>query len=186
MEPPVEPIIRQIRHRQANKYLPKDRSGTILDIGCGLRAIWLRKIEFSNKIGLEIDEGNFINTNGINLIKGDITKKIPLPDESVDCVTMLAVMEHIDEESIPFALEEIHRVLKKGGRFVMTAPVHKAEAIISFLAKIYLLSHEEAEEHKEVYDPHKTVQMLKNLGFSPVELKFFELGYNSLICADKI
>ena len=52
-------------------------------------------------------------------ILGDI-KAIPLADNSVDAVICRAVLEHIDD---PFkAVAEMHRVLKTGGRCLVSLP----------------------------------------------------------------
>jgi ubiquinone/menaquinone biosynthesis C-methylase UbiE len=53
------------------------------------------------------------------IIEGTATK-IPLPAAAVDCVTVLDVLEHIDDHQA--AVREIHRVLRPGGCVVATVP----------------------------------------------------------------
>lgn len=60
-------------------------------------------------------EGN----KNAQFILGDITK-IPLPDNSVDFVFGGGVIEHL--ENVQEAINEIFRVLKKGGRSYNTVP----------------------------------------------------------------
>src|SRR3989344_2067290 len=180
MEPIVEPLIRRLRLRQAKKHFPKDRNGTWLDIGCGLRAIFLKETKFTNKIGIETDEGNFVSVpDNIKLIKGDVTKSsLPIKDNSVDVVTCIALIEHIDDDKIPYLLGEIRRVLKENGKFIMTAPMHKTEKVIKLLANLRLTSQEEMEEHKCTYNPNKIINLLKDLNFKNINLGYFELGLN--------
>jgi ubiquinone/menaquinone biosynthesis C-methylase UbiE len=53
------------------------------------------------------------------VVEGSATR-IPLPDQSFDCVTMLDVLEHVDDDHA--AITELHRVLKPGGVLVITVP----------------------------------------------------------------
>lgn len=45
-------------------------------------------------------------------------RRLPLPDASVDMVTMLDVIEHLGPDELDAALLEVHRVLRPGGLFV--------------------------------------------------------------------
>jgi ubiquinone/menaquinone biosynthesis C-methylase UbiE len=47
-------------------------------------------------------------------------KRLPFEDESFDAVLSFQVIEHVDDESL--ALEEIRRVLRRGGDFVVSVP----------------------------------------------------------------
>lgn len=53
---------------------------------------------------------------------------IPLEKESVDYLLMDQVLEHLAMNEVPMALYEVKRVLKKGGRFVITVPDFKSAA----------------------------------------------------------
>lgn len=48
--------------------------------------------------------------------------KLPFDDYFADAVICLEVLEHISDENKP--LEEIHRILKKGGRLIVSVPSH--------------------------------------------------------------
>ncbi|MBN2843954.1 MAG: class I SAM-dependent methyltransferase, partial [Sedimentisphaerales bacterium] len=47
-------------------------------------------------------------------------ESVPLDDDSVDIVSLMQVIEHIEQPSMVF--EEIFRVLKKQGLFILTTP----------------------------------------------------------------
>ncbi|MFH1472001.1 MAG: methyltransferase domain-containing protein [Nanoarchaeota archaeon] len=71
----------------------------------------------------ERDEGFLVKT--LNLagdadIISDLNKKIPLKNDSVDCVVAGEVLEHLYGTN--FFLEEVHRVLKKDGEFILSIP----------------------------------------------------------------
>lgn len=54
-----------------------------------------------------------------NFIIGDMTKS-DIPDESYDIVVSVEVLEHVEEDEK--FVNEVCRVLKPGGRFIMTTP----------------------------------------------------------------
>jgi ubiquinone/menaquinone biosynthesis C-methylase UbiE len=51
--------------------------------------------------------------------------EIPFQEKTFDCVICSEVLEHIENDGK--ALDEIYRVLKPGGVFVLTAPVHQED-----------------------------------------------------------
>jgi len=70
-------------------------------------------VEYSD-IGIEIQK-----SKGISVVWAD-TRKLPFEDESFDVVICLDVIEHIEEDFM--VIEEISRVLKCSGRFLISVP----------------------------------------------------------------
>ena len=101
------------------KYYSPKIKGTILDIGAGKMPY---RSLFSCDKYISLDSNLY---SGID-ISADITKKIPLKKESIDNVICFQVLEHIDNPKK--AVDEIFRVLKKGGNCLLTthmaAPLH--------------------------------------------------------------
>lgn len=58
----------------------------------------------------------------ITLLRGDATL-LPFPDNYFDIVTMLDVLEHVEDDLA--AVREIQRVLKPGGAFVLSVPAYQ-------------------------------------------------------------
>lgn len=52
-------------------------------------------------------------------------QKIPFADASFDTVVASEVLEHLDDRELAGAVEEIHRVLRPGGRFFGTVPARE-------------------------------------------------------------
>lgn len=104
-------------------HLPPNNA-VILDLGCstgGHVSLWRR--EGNHVIGADTDEkaiatARMSQPNTVFYLLHD--SLIPLPDNSVDVVIMLDVIEHVENEKI--TLTEIWRILKPGGRLILTTP----------------------------------------------------------------
>lgn len=99
--------------------------GILLDVGCGDgRALELLSDRFEMLIGLDITNLRLKlrrqKSRDWAFIQADGNGSIPLSSGSVDAVLANQVIEHI-LNPIRF-LKELHRVLKIGGRAVLTTP----------------------------------------------------------------
>ena len=59
----------------------------------------------------------------------DITKPIPLPNNSVDVYLSEDVFEHLDYNSLPTIINEIYRVLKPGGVLRLAMPDYRCDIL---------------------------------------------------------
>src|SRR3989344_4333341 len=118
----IDNIISKLRLR---KVLPFVKQGDIvLDFGCGYHALFLNEISHIIKkgVGVDYDVDEISHTHNIELKKLRFINKLPFPDKSFDKVFMLAVIEHLSPESGKRLMSEISRILKKGGKLVLTTP----------------------------------------------------------------
>jgi SAM-dependent methyltransferase len=97
----------------------------LFDIGCGrgtlIEALRAKAPEASYT-GLDVSEesATIAASKGIKVVKHDLAEPLPFDDGSFDVVVFGEVIEHLfDPDS---ALDEIHRVLKPGGRLIVTTP----------------------------------------------------------------
>lgn len=60
-------------------------------------------------------------------------RSLPIPDESVDVVVGIAVLHHLD---LNLAIQEVHRVLKPGGRAIFQEPVRDSR-LIKFARRVF-------------------------------------------------
>jgi ubiquinone/menaquinone biosynthesis C-methylase UbiE len=104
------------------KNVKTTKTYTYLDIGCGeggLVGFLKKKLKFNKIIACDIDITRF-KTKGVKPIKVDVNKGLPFKDGSIDIITCVELIEHI--ENFFYLIREIKRVLKKGGICILTTP----------------------------------------------------------------
>ena len=169
----LEHFLTEKRIKIADRMIPPEaRRGRLLDIGCGTHPLFLVNTEFSEKYGVDkVAEPGAASglPGGISLIRCDPEKDGTIPFESdfFDVVTMLAVFEHIEPVRLPGILAEIHRVLKPGGRYILTTPARWTDGLLRTMARLRLVSAREIEEHKDAYTHAKLRALLEGANFFP-------------------
>lgn len=94
--------------------------GKVLDVpsGEGALSYCLSRMGFGVVAG-DIDP-NFFKAPGIRCVKIDMNRPMPLEDEQFDYVACLEGIEHLEN---PFVfVRECHRILKWGGRLILSTP----------------------------------------------------------------
>lgn len=159
-EPFLEPILRQLRLHRVKKHIPK--GSVILDIGCGTKASFLKTISPYIKQGFGVDfKVKEFQIGNIQTKQLRLENNLPFADESFQVVTMLAVLEHIENERE--ILQEIHRVLIPGGKLVLTVPSVWSQPVLEFLAyKLKIVSEAEIQDHKRYYNRKKLKKVLEH------------------------
>lgn len=160
------------RYRLADALIPpRCREGRLLDIGCGKFGVFLRRTHFAEKYGIdpEVEKDEVVDhpSSRIRLVrhKTDHGNPLPFDDQFFETVTMLAVFEHILPDCLPMLLDDIHRVLKPGGVFVMTTPAARSEGFLWALAACRLVSRTEMADHKALYTARDIRRLLQDSGF---------------------
>lgn len=157
---PIDVASRRNAHDQISRSLATlQGTPTILEIGCS-SGFLLREIKSAHPdamvIGADVVHGPLDKlgqeTSGIPLIRFDITQN-PFPDKIVDVVVMVNVLEHIDDDQR--AIDEVFRLLKPGGRFVIEVPAGP---------KLFD-DYDRALNHFRRYTFRELRQKLKNAGF---------------------
>jgi ubiquinone/menaquinone biosynthesis C-methylase UbiE len=175
--------------RRQIQSVPKN--GRILDIGCGRYPLFLTTVDFSERYGLDRDLGTGENAkrDGITLVDHNIEEqnKMPFEDNYFDAVSMLAVFEHIEPNSLVAIHRDIYRILKPSGVYIMTTPAFWTDGLLRFLVKLRLLSDVSIDAHKGSYKYSDVFSILQKAHFEDGKLRFgyFELFMNLWVTATK-
>lgn len=125
------------RLRKVIELASKLSATSVLDIGCGRGTLIqaLRAASPSAKyVGIEIADslGALAGTKGIEVVKHDVSQRLPFEDETYDLVLFGEVIEHLFDPD--YTLDEIHRILKRSGTLIVTTP-----NLASWLNRLVLL-----------------------------------------------
>jgi ubiquinone/menaquinone biosynthesis C-methylase UbiE len=84
-------------------------------------------------------------------------------------------------------LREIERILKKGGRLVMTVPSKAAQPVLAFLSyRLKIISADEIREHKKYYNRDELEKLFFQTGIAIEHHRYFQLGMNNFCIVKKV
>jgi len=104
----------------------------VLDLGCGIGNILIalaERIDFTHPaLGVDVSPA-LIELGRREVAKAGLEPKVrlevapatrlPIGDEAVDAVLTSHVIKHLDDDALRKAFDEVHRVLRPGGRFLL-------------------------------------------------------------------
>ncbi len=158
----ILPLTRWLRAVNTERFMgPGQRH---LDIGCG-DGYFLKRSKCEERFGLD------------KILGDEISDRLEFPDSYFDYVTLLAVIEHVHDPA--GLIKEIARVLKPGGRLVMTTPKRASEWLINIYTR-------DIEEEHEQYFDLDTMQELVGDNFRIAGYHSFIFGLNQAFCMEKI
>src|SRR3989344_3326203 len=149
-------LIRKGLHEFIKDNLSSRELGLVVDVGAG-RAPYRGLLKCKKYVGIDIERRGDVE----NLIIADINKDIPIDSESVDVVILTEVLEHLRNPNR--AMEELCRILKPGGKLVLTTPL------------LWPL-HEEPNDFQR-FTKYGLEEILKNSGFKEFKIT----GYGNYI-----
>ena len=157
----------------------------MLDVGCGSDFYLLSGVKHRIKRGVGMDVAvTNRKTGNIEIRKTEVFDKLPFAAGSFDVVTMIAFIEHIDKpEKIA---RECNRVLRKGGRLIITTPMGQAKPFWELLVNLGLTEEKTTEDHKQYFNPQKIEKLLRDSGFKIEVSRKFEMGMNYVAVGKKI
>jgi SAM-dependent methyltransferase len=140
-----------------SKTLRSNSAREVLDVGCGAGGNLELLGEFGRARGVEpagpgLDGCRARGLGPDRVLEGS-ADAIPVADESVDLVSFLDVLEHVEDDGA--ALAEAHRVLRPGGTLLVTVPAYR------FLWSV----HDEALGHRRRYMASEVHRLLNAADF---------------------
>lgn len=170
---------------------------SVLDFGCGPGFIWDHMLSAGIKwlyTGLDFssDAINVLSekASGCSQFKGaHRVVQLPscLPDNSFDAVLLFEVVEHLNDEHLDQTLREVSRVLKHGGRLVVSTPnKENLSEAMKFCPDCGAIFHE--WQHVRSWNSETLTSCVKNYRFSLINSSVLDLARTSMlhIFVDKI
>lgn len=164
----------------AKRYVNMAKVHTILDYGCGQGHMLKHLLSLASKhqscYGLDFstksvarvnsDFSSFARFRGAACL-GDESELIP--DNSMDLIFVLEVMEHLDDQQLNVMKDLVYRKLKRGGTVVATTPNQENlnESVV-FCPDCGATFHR--WQHIRSWDPESITVTMKNTGFKTVHV----------------
>jgi len=107
-----------------SRYAPQNH-GKVLDVGCGPGTTMSYLKKFGQVIGIDIssDAVKFCRDSGHKYTMCASAEKLPIKDEEFPLITMLDVLEHIEDDMQ--VLHELARICKPNGIILLTVPAYR-------------------------------------------------------------
>lgn len=103
------------------EVVSRNDRGKVLDLGCGDGRTGKRLLDLGFSVeACDMDKERFEFQGEIPFTAGNLNRPLPYKDNSFDYVIFMEVIEHIYNPS--FVISEIRRVLRGGGRLVLSTP----------------------------------------------------------------
>ncbi|MEM0241072.1 MAG: class I SAM-dependent methyltransferase [Candidatus Nezhaarchaeales archaeon] len=119
---------------------------------------------------------------GVKTIRADLERnRLDLADASMDCAVFTEVLEHLSPYCVGHIISEINRVLKPGGKLVLTTP-----NIASLFRRLRLLLGVQPQyiTHIHEYTKKEVVELLERHGFRILEAHYSEVNDLTLVDAE--
>ncbi len=165
------------------KAVPWIRRGDrLLDVGCHDRVLIDRVAgRIDGAIGIDgVVEP--VKDGKVELRRGIFPADADFDDGSFDAITALAVLEHVEDPDA-FA-QACLRLLRPGGRVILTVPHPFVDRIIDALIALRLADGMDFEEHHG-FDVAETRPIFERAGFRTAVARSFQLGLNRLFVFER-
>jgi len=148
------------------RHFPEERNAAILELGCGHGALLyaLQQAGYRNARGVDGSHEQVVAAAALGIggvSEGDVVATLhATPDASLDVVVAFDLIEHFTKDEMILLVDEVRRVLKPGGRWIIHAP--NAEGPFGGRMRHWDFTHELALTRTSVD------QLLRASGFSQV------------------
>ena len=174
----VEAFVHGLRYRQVLRHFRP--CGSLADLGSGDQPRFLRRVrgQVGQCWGLD-PAATPGREDNMTLLRADVTKRLPFEDGQLDQITLLAVLEHVDEPRA--ILAECRRCLKAGGRLIATTPSRLGIYVHEIIRRLGLVRDVKEDEHRDFAMSSKLLaRWLTEAGLLVETSYSFELGLNVL------
>lgn len=176
--------LQKIRIRKVKPWIQPD--AVVLDVGCFDGALF-RDIKSKISFGYGMDPllKKAVKTEKYSLFPGEFPADLPADLGPFDAVTAMAVFEHIPPDQQRDFIDGCRKVLKTGGRVILTVPDTQVDRILNVLIGLKVVDGMSLEEHHG-FHPEETPKLFAQAGFELEYAGKFQLGLNNLFVFRKV
>lgn len=144
--------------------------GLLLDAGCGSGRVWPRLQR--PLVGIEYKRVGLSWRLAVPVAVADI-RALPFHDSSYGTVLCAEVIEHVREDGL--LLRELRRVLRPGGRLVLTTSPLLGTPMALLIPLKNLLHPHHAKEHINLQHPARLLGAVTAAGFAIDEVRYWNV-----------
>jgi SAM-dependent methyltransferase len=146
----------------------------VLDLGCGAgRFVAALREAGADPVGVELAEAALerarVNAPGADLRLVEADGSLPLEHASVDLVWCSEVLEHVPDTA--HLLLEVRRVLRPGGRLLVTVPDHGRFRTVLIVLTRFESHFDPLGQHVRFYTRRSLASTLEHAGFEDVRVR---------------
>lgn len=150
-----------------NNHFPKDRSSSIIDLGCGHGSFlyFIKKSGYNNCLGIELskEEVALAHKYGIPEVNhSELQSYLATNQEKYDVILLMDILEHLESQEVINLLDNISARLSPNGRLIMHVP--NAEGIFGMRIRYGDFTHENS------FTPKSVEQILNITGFENIQV----------------
>ncbi len=152
-----------IIHSLINHYCHLAKGSTVVDVGCGTGGFLSELARDYKAVGTDTSALaiEYCKKRGLEHLHLGTLDNFPRESYKVDAVTMLDVIEHIEDDKAVVA--QVHDLLREGGYFIASVP-----------ANAWMWSaHDVIHMHYRRYSKAQFRALMEGAGFSVVKLSYF-------------
>jgi SAM-dependent methyltransferase len=147
------------------------------DFGCGFQATYMRTVLAQVRSATLVDislADDLKSRPNVTAIEGTLPGILQdLPDQSLDVILSMSVLEHLWEPGQTLA--HFRRLLRPGGVCAVNVPSWRGKRALEFSAfRLGLSPASEMDDHKRYYDPRDLWPLLVAAGFMPHGIRCFK------------
>ena len=176
----LDTLLQRWRFRKVAPWIPA--GARVLDIGCHQGELFQR---LRDRIGKSVGYDPLAvpgDRGGFCLLSERFTAPSSWLAGSFDAVVLAATLEHIlDKTALPM---EFYRLIRPGGRIIITVPLPLVDRMIDWLRWLGLLDGMSVEEHHG-FVPEEALELFSKGGFRLEHRRSFQLGLNHLFVFTK-
>ncbi|MBF0141043.1 MAG: methyltransferase domain-containing protein [Magnetococcales bacterium] len=173
----------RLRQHHLTRLMPTRPGGRMLEVGCGVGYLLIQLGQGWERFGIDREYNSLRMLHDQARVVLGNASSLPFPDRFFDLVLCSEVLEHLPEPEDQACLTEMTRVLKPGGRLLITVPSLEGLRARSPLRN---LGHEQPGSGEYHYRIGYTWESLRSMIDSISDLRLVERCYSMFLFSELV